>query len=323
MGAKYQMADLTARFENFPKVNPQKPSRQIWAVGGGKGGVGKSLFTANISIFLALLGNRVIAVDLDLGGANLHTCLGVPIPQQTLSDYVNRKVKSLKELVVPTSIKNLSIISGAQDSTEIANLKRIQKNHFMRKIQGLDADYIIFDLGAGTTFNTLDFFIMAHKGILLALPEPTSIENTYRFVKSVYHRNLTLMEDLLSIGPLINHVTNSKLNQNITSHELVKKVHEYNPEVAIKLQEGIARLQPKLVINQVRTQSDIDVGFSMKSICKKYFGINVNYVGHLDYDSLVWKSIKSREPLLVKFPQCKLINDFDRITARLIQEDTE
>ncbi|MBA2406278.1 MAG: P-loop NTPase, partial [Bdellovibrionales bacterium] len=54
-------------------------TKKIWAVGGGKGGVGKSLVSANVAICLALMGNKVVAVDLDLGGANLHTCLGLPI----------------------------------------------------------------------------------------------------------------------------------------------------------------------------------------------------------------------------------------------------
>ena len=69
-------------------INAYSDNKKIWAIGGGKGGVGKSLVTANLSICLALMGYRVCAVDLDLGGANLHTCLGVNIPERTLSDYL-------------------------------------------------------------------------------------------------------------------------------------------------------------------------------------------------------------------------------------------
>ena len=145
----------------------------IWAVGGGKGGVGKSLLTANLSICLALMNFKVIVIDLDLGGANLHTCLGVPIPEKTLSDYLTKKIRNLSELVTPTPIENLSIISGAQDNTGIANLKQMHKNKLLSKLGDLDADYIILDLGAGTTYNTLDFFIYADKGILTSLTEPT------------------------------------------------------------------------------------------------------------------------------------------------------
>jgi len=72
-----------------------------------------------------------------------------------------------------------------------------------------------------------------------------------------------------------------------------------------------------LIINQVRTQTDIDIGFSMKLICKKYFGFNLDYVGYLDYDQAVWQSVKKRKPLLTEFPNSSLINNFENIINKL------
>lgn len=291
---------------------------KIWAIGGGKGGVGKSLVTANLSICLALMGYKVVTIDLDLGGANLHTCLGMPIPERTLSDYLTKKVRELSEVVTQTPIPNLSIISGAQDDVGIANLKQMQKAKIISKVSSLDADYVLFDLGAGTTFNTLDFFISADQGILTALPEPTSIENTYRFIKSIYHRKLNMVEDLLEVGPLIDQAMNAKISQNSTPADLIARVIEINPEIGHKLKMEIEKLSPKLIINQVRTQADIDIGFSMKIICRKYFGINLDYVGFLDYDATVWQSVKRRKPLLMEFPNSALVNNFDKIVHRLL-----
>ena len=54
--------------------------RQVWSLGGGKGGIGKSLLTASLGWQLARMGKRVVLVDADLGGANLHTCLGLAAP---------------------------------------------------------------------------------------------------------------------------------------------------------------------------------------------------------------------------------------------------
>jgi len=291
---------------------------RVWAIGGGKGGVGKSLVTANLSICLALMGYKVVAIDLDLGGANLHTCLGVPIPDKTLSDYISKKVKSLNELLTPTQIDNLKIISGAQDYVGIANLRQMQKAKILSSFDELDADFVLLDLGAGTAFNTLDFFISAHNGILVALPEPTSIENTYRFIKSVYYRKLKMVEDLLEVGPVIDQAMNAKISQNSTPADLIQRVIEINPQIGHKLRSEISNLSPKLIINQVRTQADIDIGFSMKIISKKYFGINLDYVGYLEYDATVWQSVKKRRPLLMEFPNSGLVNNFDRIVHRLL-----
>jgi len=297
----------------------KKRDQQIWAIAGGKGGVGKSLVTANVSICLALMGYKVSSVDLDLGGANLHTCLGVPIPEKTLSDYLSKKVRNFSDLLNDTPIENLSLISGAQDDLGIANLRHMQKTRLISKLRDIDSDYVLMDLGAGTSFNTLDFFINSDMGILTALPEPTSIENTYRFIKSFYHRKMKMIEDLLDIGPIIDKHLNSKLSYNFSPSELFEKMKEVNPEKAELLQAELSKFSPKLIINQVRTQADIDIGFSMKIICKKYFGIDLDYIGYLEYDSTVWQSVKKRKPLLMEFPNSALVTNFDRIVHNLFK----
>jgi flagellar biosynthesis protein FlhG len=306
--------------EDLSRLNTAfQTDKKVWAIGGGKGGVGKSLVTANTAITLAMSGYRVIAVDLDLGGANLHTCLGLKIPEKTLSDFITKKVTNVNELIVPTAIKNLSIISGAQDEVGIANLKHLQKNKLLSSFNDIDADYVLIDLGAGTTFNTLDFFISSQKGILVVLPEPTSIENTYRFIKSVFFRKLKMVEDFLDVRSLIQKHMNAKINkQNSIPSEMLDYIQSKNPELGEKLRQEVSKLKFQLIINQARTQGDIDIGFSIQSICKKYFGIDVQYTGYLEYDASVWQSVKKRKPLLMEFPNGRLVNQFDRIVKNLL-----
>lgn len=301
------------------RPNSQSRKAKIWAIGGGKGGVGKSLMTANTSICLALLGHKVITIDLDLGGANLHTCLGLKIPDKTLSDYLNHKVASLDELLVPSGINNLQVICGAQDDLGIANLKNIQKNKILNKIFELDADYILLDLGAGTTAATLDFFIAADQGILVVLPEPTSIENTYRFLKACYQRRLDSIDEFLEIAPIIGRSLNAKLSAQTTApSDMIKSIIKEHPELGASLKTEIEKFSPNIILNQVRGQSDIDIGFAMKNVCYRYFGLNLNYAGYLDYDAAVWQSVKKRKPLLMEFPNSKLVNRFDSIVQKLL-----
>lgn len=300
---------------------PAQNLKKIWAIGGGKGGVGKSLVSANVSICLALMGHKVVAVDLDLGGANLHTCLGLPIPTVTLSDYVSKKVDNFEDLLVSTPINNLKIISGAQDELGMANLKHMHKNQIIQKLHELDADYILFDLGAGTAFNTIDFFIAADKGILVVLPEPTSIENTYRFIKSVFYRRLKMIDTSSEIENLIQETMNSKLisGGNTSPAELIKKISELDSEIGLKIKNEMSHFKPNLIMNQVRSQADIDIGYSIQSICRKYFGIEMTFPGYLDYDQSVWQSVRKRKPLLIEYPNSKLVNNFDKIVNRLIE----
>ena len=305
-------------------ASPLEKRSYTWAIGGGKGGVGKSLISANLSITLAQTGARVTAVDLDLGCANLHTCLGVDIPSLTLSDFFSKRIDDMNNVIIPTSIRNLNLISGAQDSIGVANLKHTQKSKLLEQLNKVNSDYLLFDLGAGTSFNTLDFFLSADVGILVVLPEPTSIENTYRFIKSAYYRKLKVADSLFEIRPLIDMAMDQKNTLGIRSPaDLLREAAKYSPEIANKLREEIRQFKPKLIINQARTQSDIDIGFSIKSVCKKYFGIDVDYIGYLDYDSAVWQSVRRKKPVCIEFPNSKLSSTFQKITRHLLQEQKD
>ncbi len=294
--------------------------KTIWAIGGGKGGVGKSLFSANTAIALAQQGYKVLSIDLDLGGANLHTCLGVPIPQKTLSDYISKKVININDVIVKTPIPNLSLVSGAQDEIGIANLKQTHKNMILKSLENVEADFILLDLGAGTSFNTLDFFIAADQGFLVSLPEPTAIENTYRFIKSVFYRRLSMFEETFDIQHLINQAHKAKINQSASSPlELIKKIKSSSPKIGQFIEQEMAKMHLNLVINQVRTQNDRDLGFAIEKVAKGYFGINVNYAGYLEYDSAVWQSVKRKTPLMKEFPNAHVAQNIQRITSTILK----
>lgn len=295
-------------------------SKQIWAVGGGKGGVGKSLLASSLAIALSRMGNKVVAIDLDLGGANLHTTLGVDLPKQTLSDYLNHRVPDLESCVVPSGIQHLDIISGAQDSVGITNLRTNQKVDLLKGLRKLDADYVIFDLGAGTGYNTLDFFLFSDVGIIALLPEPTSIENGYRFIKCAYYRHLAHCPSLQDLRPLIEMGMDPKNPIGIKSpSDLFREANKLNPEAGMRLKREIEKFRPNLVINQTRTQTDVEIGSSVRTVCKKYFGIDLDYIGHLDYDSSVWQAVRRKRPLMLEFPNSRVVSGIEQITRNIMK----
>lgn len=300
------------------------PYKQIWAIGGGKGGVGKTLITANFAIALAKAGAQVTLVDLDLGGANLHTCLGVEPSDKTLTDLFNPNVKNLNELVAPTNIPNLSLVSGAQDSLNVANLPHAQKQKLLNKLRQLPGDYIVLDLGAGTSYNTLDFFLAADVGILVVLPEPTSIENAYRFIKSAFYRKLKNIEYLYDARALVDATMNRKNELGIrTPSDLLRVLEEQYPEVGSKVRGAINRFDIKLVINQARTEIDSEVGYGVRNVCKKYFGFNLDFLGALEYDSAVWQSVRRKRPLTLEFPSSQLIPAMQKMVGHIVAEQAE
>lgn len=319
------------KYLTHPVEKPNQPSsvippvfhtrvKQVWAIGGGKGGVGKSLIASSLAIILSRIGYRVIGIDFDLGGANLHTALGVDLPRQSLSDFINNRVENIQDCVVSSGIPRLELISGAQDSIGIADLNAEQKNNLLLKIRHLDADYLVLDLGAGTGTNTLDFFLTSDVGLVTMLPEPTSIENGYRFIKSVYFRYLMNSSALVDVRYLIESSMDPKNQLGIRSpSDLFREVNKVNAELGMKLKKVIEAFPLALIINQTRTQTDIEVGISVKTVCKRYFGINLDYIGNLDYDSAVWQAVRRKKPLILEFPDCQVVSNLEQIVKNILK----
>ena len=306
-----------------PAVFPQASNQpRIWAVGGGKGGVGKSFISTNLGLALNKLGKRVVLVDLDLGGANLHTYLGASGSDNTLSDYLTGKISDINDMVSKTEIEHVGMISGAADNLQIANLKHFQKAKLLRNLKRIDADYVILDLGAGTTFNTLDFFIEAERGLITVMPDPTSIENTYRFLKCA------LVRKLYAAPPQIKQLMNEVLTQRQREGKKIRTLAAFlsaldnqHPECAPELRQKLSSLRLHLVVNQVLEPRDTELGSAMQMACSKYFGSDVDYLGYLHHDKQVLQSLRQRKPFMTSFPQSRNAIHIEHMASSLMSLD--
>ena len=302
-----------------PIAGKKPRARRVVAVGGGKGGIGKSLLSANLGIALASRGARVVLVDLDLGGANLHTCLGVPQPRVTLSDFVDRKVARLEDVLIPTQHERLSLVSGAMDGLDAANPKHSQKSKLIRNMRHLDVDYVLLDLGAGTAFNVLDFFLIADTGIVVMLPEPTSIENAYRFIKAAFFRRLQTLAPEDDFAQLVAQAIAPRDGGAArTPWDVVAELRQSNVEKAGRLEQALAGFHPWVVINQARTRADFDVGTTVTAAWKKFFGLELGFLGTVTHDDSVWQAVRARKSLLDAFPESGAASAVLRVAENLI-----
>ena len=298
--------------------NQTDDRKTIWAIGGGKGGSGKSFITANVGICLSQLGVRVILIDADLGGANLHTLLGISPSSVSLSDFIKKRVSNLQEVLIPTAIPNLQLLTGAQDLLNASEVKSVQRQKLLRSIKRLEGDYILIDLGAGNALSVLDFFLMSDGGILVVTPEPTSIENAYRFLKSAFYRRLRQSVSSYSVKNLIDAAVDQKNEMGIRNpQELIDATRRINEEDALTIVHEIEIFHPNLILNQVRTKKDIEIGFSIRSACKKYFGIQLHYLGYIVYDQEVTHSIRRRRPLILENPRSRAAQCILEISSKL------
>ncbi len=279
---------------------------QIWAVGGGKGGTGKSLVAASLGIHLAQMGRRVILVDGDLGAPNLHTVLGMNSPPLALSDFVKRRFESIETVVLETGVPRLSLISGARNSLDIESLKNFQKTRLLRVLLGLPADVVLLDLGAGTSLNVLDLFSLADRGLMVILPEPTSIENCYRFLRAAFLRRLHHLGRTLGYQSIIDLVMEHRdQSDQGRPSEILDEIARIDSCAAAAIASHVEAYLPRLVINQVRSHEDERLGEAMEWISERFVRIPLRFAGAIPYDTALVQCLKSRRAYLSEYPRSR------------------
>ena len=212
---------------------------QIVPIASGKGGVGKSLLAANISLALSQAGKRVVVADVDLGGSNLHLILGIMGIKKGIGTFLNDSSMDFQEIVLDTEYKNLQFIPGDTEIPGTANIKTSQKQKLIRRLLSLDADYLVMDLGAGTNFNTIDFFLISGSGLVVTAPTPTANLNAYLFIKNVVFRimNSSFKKDSKAQNYINSLLKSGTTFQQIYMPKLLGTIRERDPESYAQFQK--------------------------------------------------------------------------------------
>jgi flagellar biosynthesis protein FlhG len=293
-------------------------------VGGGKGGVGKSVVASSLAAAIAGTGRRCAVIDVDLGGANLHTLLGVSRPRRTLSQLLTGEVASLEELMVQTSVPNLWLVSGDQAVLDVANPKHSQKEKLFRHIRGLDVDDVVLDLGAGTAFNVLDAFLLARRGLVVVTPEPTAIENAEHFLKAALYRSLRAVAQLPEVRAVMLRLREDGRGFRVRSvSELIALVREVDPPAAKLLEERAQAFLPMLLVNQAQSEEQRERGRQLAESCAERLGVPIGFAGCLDSDPNVPAAVARQQPAYQAFPLCPFSRHIDALVRRLLREELE
>lgn len=154
------------------------------AIVSGKGGVGKSNTALNMAIELQQRGNKVLLFDLDIGMGNIDILLGV-YAKHTIIDMFNN-LAPIQE-IIEIGPKGLAYISGGSSVAEFFALSEERMHYFYGQYEMLTYayDYIIFDLGAGVSRDSLYFTLASDECIVVTTPEPTALTDAYGMIKHI------------------------------------------------------------------------------------------------------------------------------------------
>lgn len=290
-------------------------ARRLLAVGGGRGGVGKSLVAQNLAVYLAQLGKTVTLVDCDPTGANLHTQFGL----EALARSIDGNSEDLSKLTIATSVPGLSILPAPHDALETPlQLRAGRKTRWLSRLRAIPADYLVVDVGPGHASLAVDLMLAADVGICVTVPEPPAIEATYRFVRAAFRRRLrrALVKDRFRLG-LVEKAAR-EIGRLPSPLELIKVLWKSDRSLAELAWAEAHRTHFYLAVNQTRVRTDLELAATMSALCRRHYGIALDELGWVEHDDTVWLSVRRRRPLLVDSPTSKAARNLERLARRVV-----
>ncbi len=289
-------------------------ARRVIAIGGGRGGVGKSLLTVNLGVFFAQLGREVVVCDADSAGSGMHAMLGLELPAYVTPEAVEEG----KAQPVTTIVPGLRLLPTAYDAMTGSAVKPSRGVYYLKQIQHLDADYVLLNLGAGAGSVALDLFLNADVGVCVTAPEPLAVETTYRFCRALYFRLLrrALVKERFKMR-LVEKVAKA-LPPLSSPRQIIAEIRRFDDVIANVAAQQLSRVKAHLVVGQTRLRADLELGTSMSIVADRFLGIALDYLGHIEHDDAVWLTVRRRQPLLIDSPTAKSARNIERVARRIL-----
>jgi len=294
---------------------------RIIPIASGKGGVGKSLVSANLAVSFAQAGQRVILADLDLGASNLHLVLGHQAPKTGIGTYLNNTKSNFTDVIAATDVRGLRFIPGDNEIPGTANLTSIQKKALVKQLLALkdETDILILDLGAGTHQSILDFFLLSNHGIVVSAPAVTAVLNAYVFLKNSVFR--LLFTSCAKGSPARAQLETMRKDGagHIYIPKLLPEIKKVDHESYEKFVERLHGLHPRLIMNMVDAPKDADVAMKIRRSCEEYLALKIEHMGIIYRDSLQDTALSSRLPIVLYKPQSILSQAIYRIADKILE----
>lgn len=302
-----------------PGSAPSPSPPALWAVGGGKGGVGRTLLVANMGIQMARQGKKVAVADLDLLGSNLHSYLGIHRVPRTLERLTGPDEVPLASLLLDTSVSSLKLLAGIQRLLTPAE-RAAAVERFLRQAASLPVDFVLVDCGSGRSPETLDLFRAAGRGILVATPEPISTESLYLFAEALLQRvvECRLSSEDLEKLEIARIPDPGEKDGKLSFRTAVERLRREKDPCCERILEALRPLRLRLVLNQVRTDSEGELSRVLKAGFEKFFGLELRPVGSVEYDLSVLQATQKGKPLSQQYPNSAATQGVERAVTALL-----
>ena len=305
------------------------------AVLGAKGGAGTSLVAANLAVYLATIGKRVVAVDADPAGAGLHLALGVrprvapyiaPAPafgDQEGGLFAGTELDAEMVNTQPErepfegSVSGLALLEGGLSEPHRGSARRSSLRELGSRLGKLDAEFVVVDLGSTASDAAIRLWCRAVHRLGVALPEPNAVQGLYRMAKRGFAQlamdRAEDAEDQQALDAVLARA--GRAPAPVDACELVRRE---SPSLGRELRESMSAFDFPFVVNQARLRADLELGDQIAVASRRRLGVHLRYLGYVEHDDAVRTSARRLRPLLIESPGSRASRNIEKIARRLL-----
>lgn len=298
-----------------PRVSRFAPQPVVLPIAGGKGGVGRSVVAANLALALARLDHRVILIDADLGGADLHNLLGLANDRPGLGEVLTGRGLAVGDVVAPLAEPRLAFCPGDAMVPAAANPGFQKKRKLLHAIAHLDADFVLLDLGAGASITVMDFFLASPLGLVVLPPERTALDNARNFLKNAAFRALerALGGNSACERVLAGCQARGRGPEAMRMAELAAELEAVHPGGGLRARRALERVRPKLVLNRARRLDDFAHARQLADWAADELGLMAEVLGFLPEDPVNAAAAEAGAPALEIDPRAPFCQAMARL----------
>jgi flagellar biosynthesis protein FlhG len=285
----------------------------LFAFASGKGGVGKSLLLANLGIQLARQGRNVTLLDCDLASSTLHTYLGASPSHPCLDDLLSGRSSSLAALARETSVPGLRLIAGSRGGARaFPGLEELEA--LVLKAYELATDCVLIDLPSGRHPLSVEMLELADCGVLVTTPEPSSLEGGFRLMEELARRAIE-MQDAAGFKAAESALGSGSAGRGPAA--FLDSLADVDPALANRLAARLARLRLVFLVNQSRADGEAQSALNLRSLCRHYLGLDLEFGGAVEFDLSAWQATRQRKSLSQKYPNAPATRTIEQIATSL------
>lgn len=280
-----------------------------------KGGGGTSVITANLAIYLAQKGKKVLLMDAAPNGGTLHAYLN--LPSYAVSDEVSEHFSVLP--LISSDYQNLSFFSNLKD---LSGTQKVS-NHLVRwetELKQSQFDFVFIDMGSKVDDDLFEVLGIVDYSIMFLGPDPVSIEKSNYFIKELFNHRLRNLELKYDLGFTVQNLKRTRKEILFTPRNLLLMLSKITPKYSTQIADIITEINMGVVYNGVRGSSDREVASMYQLIIRNSYGIDLDFIGELAHSDVITTSILNMRPVVTYEKNGEFVEALDAIASNLSQQ---